>query len=163
MKSQQQAELATDTVVLGAGYAGARAATAALVKRLEGSLAGGGLALPSLPEVALKIRRALADDNVSVTVNGRTYQCSGGGSGGNPSPGNLCRCRREAYSGQDYDYYLEKYTPSTGQYTQLQSFRSTAQDNGESDRVACESARNDPACYFSASQLEKALQSLDAR
>jgi hypothetical protein len=106
---------------------------------------------------------AMADDNVSVTVNGRTYQCSGGGGGGNPSPVNLCRCRREAYSGQDYDYYLEKYTPSTGQYTQLQSFRSTAQDNGESDRVACESARNDPACYFSASQLEKALQSLDER
>jgi HD-like signal output (HDOD) protein len=40
--------------------------TAALVENLERSLAGGKLQLPSLPEVALKIRHALADENVSV-------------------------------------------------------------------------------------------------
>ncbi len=57
----------TDTVVLGTDYNDARALTAALVEKLESSLAGGELELPSLPEVALKIRRALADDNVSVT------------------------------------------------------------------------------------------------
>jgi HD-like signal output (HDOD) protein len=55
----------TDTVVLGSGYNDTRAATAALVERLERSLSGGSLELPSLPEVAMKIRRALADDNVS--------------------------------------------------------------------------------------------------
>ena len=63
MKHQQQPD--TDTVVLGPGYHGARNATAALVARLESSLAEGSLQLPSLPEVALKIRRALADENVS--------------------------------------------------------------------------------------------------
>jgi HD-like signal output (HDOD) protein len=63
---KQQAEV-TDTVVLGSGYNDARALTAALVERLERSLAGGDLELPSLPEVALKIRRALADENVSVS------------------------------------------------------------------------------------------------
>ena len=57
----------TDTVVLGTDYNDARALTAALVEKLERSLAGGELELPSLPEVALKIRSALADDNVSVT------------------------------------------------------------------------------------------------
>ena len=57
----------TDTVVLGTDYNDARALTAALVEKLEKSLAGGELELPSLPEVALKIRSALADDNVSVT------------------------------------------------------------------------------------------------
>ena len=56
----------TDTVVLGSGYRGARAATVALVDRLERSLTGGALELPSLPEVALKIRSALADENVSI-------------------------------------------------------------------------------------------------
>ena len=56
-----------DTVVLGSSYNDARAATAALVERLEGSLSGGSLDLPSLPEVAMKIRRALADENVSVS------------------------------------------------------------------------------------------------
>jgi len=58
---------ATDTVVLGNGYNDARASTAALVERLDRSLAGGQLELPSLPEVALKIRRALADEDVSVS------------------------------------------------------------------------------------------------
>jgi HD-like signal output (HDOD) protein len=57
----------TDTVVLGPDYNDARALTGALVEKLEHSLAGGALELPSLPEVALKIRRALADDNVSVS------------------------------------------------------------------------------------------------
>jgi HD-like signal output (HDOD) protein len=57
----------TDTVVLGNGYEDARALTAALVEKLERSLGGGQLDLPSLPEVALKIRRALADDDVSVS------------------------------------------------------------------------------------------------
>jgi len=61
--TQQQRE--TDTVVLGAAYQESRSATAALVSRLERSLAEGSLELPSLPEVALKIRRALADENVS--------------------------------------------------------------------------------------------------
>jgi HD-like signal output (HDOD) protein len=57
----------SDTVVLGSGYNDARAAVAALVENLERSLEGGQLELPSLPEVALKIRRALADDDVSVS------------------------------------------------------------------------------------------------
>ncbi len=64
---QRQHQLETDTVVLGTGYHEMRAATAALVSRLEESLASGKLELPSLPEVALKIRRALADENVSFT------------------------------------------------------------------------------------------------
>ena len=67
MKQQQQQERETDTVVLGSGYQEARAATVALVARLERSLAERSLALPSLPEVALKIRRALADENVSLS------------------------------------------------------------------------------------------------
>jgi HD-like signal output (HDOD) protein len=67
MKKQQQAQLETDTVVLSTGYREARVATAGLVARLERSLAEGPLELPSLPEVALKIRRALADENVSVS------------------------------------------------------------------------------------------------
>lgn len=94
----------------------------------------------------------LAQDNVSVTVNGRVYQCSGGGGG--PSPINLCRCRRELYSGADYDYYLEKYAQSSGTYTALQAFRESVQDNGEGDRQACESARQDPACYFASPLFE---------
>jgi HD-like signal output (HDOD) protein len=57
----------TDTVVLGPDYNDARALTGALIENLERSLAGGSLELPSLPEVALKIRRGLADDNVSVS------------------------------------------------------------------------------------------------
>jgi HD-like signal output (HDOD) protein len=65
MKHQQQPQRETDTVVLGTGYHEARNATAALVSRLERSLAERSLELPSLPEVALKIRRALADENVS--------------------------------------------------------------------------------------------------
>jgi HD-like signal output (HDOD) protein len=60
-----QTQPITDTVVLGSGYDDARALTAALVERLERSLTGGQLELPSLPEVALKIRRALAEESVS--------------------------------------------------------------------------------------------------
>jgi HD-like signal output (HDOD) protein len=56
----------TDTVVLGSAYGQGRTATADLVTALERSLDGRKLALPSLPEVALKIRSALADDDVSV-------------------------------------------------------------------------------------------------
>ncbi len=63
---KQQLEV-SDTVVLGSGYNDARALMAALVENLERSLQGGQLELPSLPEVALKIRRALADDDVSVS------------------------------------------------------------------------------------------------
>ena len=55
MKQQLQG---TDTVVLGSEFNDARALTAALVERLEHSLADGKLELPSLPEVALKVRRA---------------------------------------------------------------------------------------------------------
>jgi HD-like signal output (HDOD) protein len=57
----------TDTVVLGSEYNDARALTTALVEQLERSLAERRLELPSLPEVALKIRKALADDDVSVS------------------------------------------------------------------------------------------------
>jgi HD-like signal output (HDOD) protein len=64
---KQQHKLDTDTVVLGAGYQEARSTTEALIAELERSLAERRLALPSLPEVALKIRRALADENVSVS------------------------------------------------------------------------------------------------
>ena len=62
MRQQQ-----TDTVVLDSGFGEVRALTAELVAELERSLADGKLDLPSLPEVALKIRRALADENVSVS------------------------------------------------------------------------------------------------
>src|SRR5882724_6496859 len=65
MKHQKQHHPENDTVVLGTGYHEARAATTALVARLERSLAERSLELPSLPEVALKIRRALSDENVS--------------------------------------------------------------------------------------------------
>jgi HD-like signal output (HDOD) protein len=65
MKRQHQHQAETDTVVLGTGYHQARATTGALVLKLERSLAERSLALPSLPEVALKIREALADENVS--------------------------------------------------------------------------------------------------
>jgi len=57
----------TDTVVLGSRYVAARVATTDLVTTLERSLAERRLELPSLPEVALKIRRALADESVSTS------------------------------------------------------------------------------------------------
>jgi HD-like signal output (HDOD) protein len=62
---------ATDTVILGSEFGEARAASAALVEELEGCLTLDKLELPSLPEVALKIRRALADDGVSIAEIGR--------------------------------------------------------------------------------------------
>lgn len=64
---QQQRTTATDTVVLSSAFHATRATTAALVARLERSLELRDLALPSLPEVALRIRKALADDTVSVS------------------------------------------------------------------------------------------------
>lgn len=54
-----------DTVILDDRYRDTRAATLALVAELERALVAGKLKLPSLPEVALKIRRALTDENVS--------------------------------------------------------------------------------------------------
>jgi len=65
MKHHQQ--LATDTVVLGSDYSEARALTTALVEELARSVIERRLELPSLPEVALKIRKAIADENVSVS------------------------------------------------------------------------------------------------
>ncbi len=56
----------TDTVILGDGYGEARAVGAELVAELDRSLASNRLELPSLPEVALKIRQALADESVSM-------------------------------------------------------------------------------------------------
>jgi HD-like signal output (HDOD) protein len=67
MKTQQKPRLDTDTVVLGADYPQTRAATASLVQRLERSVADRALELPSLPEVALKIRGALAAEDISVS------------------------------------------------------------------------------------------------
>lgn len=58
---------ADDTVRMSADFAAARATSSALVEELERSLHEGPLELPSLPEVALKIRKALADENVSVS------------------------------------------------------------------------------------------------
>jgi HD-like signal output (HDOD) protein len=58
---------ADTTVILGTEYNEARALCAGLVEELDRSLAENNLELPSLPEVALKIRKALADENVSVT------------------------------------------------------------------------------------------------
>lgn len=64
---QQHNLQGSDTVVLGNDYAEARALTTALVTRLERSLEQRDLVLPSLPEVALKIRKALAEDDVSTS------------------------------------------------------------------------------------------------
>jgi HD-like signal output (HDOD) protein len=57
----------TDTVVLSNDYREARSLLEALVAKLERALALRHLELPSLPEVVLKIRRALADETVSVS------------------------------------------------------------------------------------------------
>ena len=54
------------TIVQSVEYNEARAISAALVAELDRSLTDNDLKLPSLPEVALKIRNALADDDVSV-------------------------------------------------------------------------------------------------
>lgn len=59
-----------DTVILAPDYGEVRASSAALIdeleRELETSLNDDTLELPSLPEVALKIRKALADENVSL-------------------------------------------------------------------------------------------------
>lgn len=55
-----------DTVRLATDFNQARALSAALVEELDRSLQRNDLSLPSLPEVALKIRRGLSDENVSL-------------------------------------------------------------------------------------------------
>lgn len=55
----------SDTVVLDSDYHEARSVMEALVAKLETALDRRNLELPSLPEVALKIRRALSNDDVS--------------------------------------------------------------------------------------------------
>jgi putative nucleotidyltransferase with HDIG domain len=57
---------ADTTIVQSVEYNEARAISAALVADLDRSLTENALKLPSLPEVALKIRNALANDDVSV-------------------------------------------------------------------------------------------------
>lgn len=57
---------ADTTIVQSVEYNEARAISAALVADLDHSLAESDLNLPSLPEVALKIRNALANEDVSV-------------------------------------------------------------------------------------------------
>ncbi len=65
---KQAANTISDTtVILGTEFSEARALCAGLVEEFDRSLADDNLELPSLPEVALKIRKALADENVSVT------------------------------------------------------------------------------------------------
>ena len=54
------------TIVQSVEYNEARAISAALVADLDRSLADNDLKLPSLPEVALKIRNALTNEDVSV-------------------------------------------------------------------------------------------------
>jgi HD-like signal output (HDOD) protein len=66
MKQRTQ-QVATDTVVLGADYAEERALIAGFVAELGESLEHKRLELPSLPEVALKIRKTLAQEDVSVS------------------------------------------------------------------------------------------------
>lgn len=58
---------ADDTVRMSADFASVRATGSALVEELERSLHEARLELPSLPEVALKIRKALADETVPVS------------------------------------------------------------------------------------------------
>jgi HD-like signal output (HDOD) protein len=57
----------TDTVILAEDYGRLRAAGDRLVAELDSSLVDNRLELPSLPEVALKIRKALGDENVSTS------------------------------------------------------------------------------------------------
>jgi HD-like signal output (HDOD) protein len=54
------------TIILGTEYTEARALCSGLVEEFDRSLEENSLELPSLPEVALKIRKSLADENVSV-------------------------------------------------------------------------------------------------
>jgi HD-like signal output (HDOD) protein len=64
---KQATNTADTTVILGAEYTEARGLCANLVEELDRTLAENSLELPSLPEVALKIRKALSDESVSVT------------------------------------------------------------------------------------------------
>jgi HD-like signal output (HDOD) protein len=63
---KQVSSAADTTIVQSVEYNEARAISAALVADLDRSLTDNDLNLPSLPEVALKIRNALANENVSV-------------------------------------------------------------------------------------------------
>ena len=56
----------TDTVVLSDDYAAVRSATEAFSAELDASLSEDGIDLPSLPEVALKIRDTLARDDTDI-------------------------------------------------------------------------------------------------
>ncbi|HEY8520832.1 MAG TPA: HDOD domain-containing protein [Gammaproteobacteria bacterium] len=58
---------ATDTVILDGRYAESRAAALSLIAELDRNVASKELKLPSLPDVVLKIRDRLADENVSVS------------------------------------------------------------------------------------------------
>src|SRR5215468_887839 len=63
----KQASSAADTTIIQTvEYNEARAISSALVADLERSLADKALNLPSVPEVALKIRNALANESVSI-------------------------------------------------------------------------------------------------
>src|SRR5262245_39132106 len=63
----KQGSSATDTTIIQTvEYNEGRAISTALVAELDRSLSDRDLNLPSLPEVALKIRNALANENVSV-------------------------------------------------------------------------------------------------
>jgi HD-like signal output (HDOD) protein len=65
----------TDTVVLSDDYAAVRSAAEAFAAELEASLTEDGIDLPSLPEVALKIRDALARDDTDIE---RVAELAGG-------------------------------------------------------------------------------------
>lgn len=56
----------TDTVVLDSSHETARGCAEEFVAELESTLSGDGVQLPSLPEVALSIREAIATENVSI-------------------------------------------------------------------------------------------------
>lgn len=67
MTNTMTKQVLTDTVVLGADYAEERLLIASLVEELSHSFERKRLELPSLPEVALKIRKTLAQEDVSVS------------------------------------------------------------------------------------------------
>lgn len=56
----------TDTVILTNDYTRARAAAHAFVDELQATLKDDGIELPSLPEIALRIRKALADESFDI-------------------------------------------------------------------------------------------------
>lgn len=61
---------------------------------------------------------------------------------------NLCRCRVQQYSSSDWDYLLEKYSPSTNTYVELQKFNANDSNQGAQDKANCEAAKAEPQCYF---------------